>query len=60
LTTICKDGVVLETRATESQAIFTEGGASVVCAAAGRALPNRSIEKAAITMRVIAVTRREF
>src|ERR1039458_152027 len=54
LTTTCKDAVVWETRATESQEILTEGGASgFVCAAAGCRLPNRSSERPASTMRVI-------
>src|ERR1035441_1499898 len=54
LTTTCNDAVVLETRATESQEIFTEGGASgFVCAAEGCTLESRSIEKPASRMRVI-------
>src|ERR1035441_5453165 len=55
LTTTCKDAVVWETRATESQEILTEGGASgFVCAAAGCRLPNRSSERPASTMRTIS------
>src|ERR1035437_7648228 len=63
LTTTCKDAVVLETRATESQEILTEGGASVgsepVWAAAGCDIHNRSIETTASALRIISATSRK-
>jgi hypothetical protein len=55
LTTTCKDAVVRETRATESQEIRTEGGASgAVCAKAATALTSR--EPTAREIRIISRT----